>query len=99
MSYVKTDNPAEQERVDIVNHVHEMFYRYRQQRFQREMNPDFSRVRWHLGMEEKRALFGCAHCIDLKGGPDDSPHDAKLFDIPVYWVQADSHVALVEVMK
>lgn len=96
---VKTDNPASQELVDIVNHLHDMFYRYRQKRFQNEMNPDFSRVRWYLGMEEKRAIGSCSHCIDLKEGPDGLYQGAKLLGIPVYWVQADSHVALAEVEK
>lgn len=97
MSIVKTSNPAEQERVNTINHLHEMFFRYRQKRFQDERNPDFSRVRWYLGMEEKRALWGCSHCIDLKEGPGGSlHHGAKFLDIPVYWVQADSHAALVD---
>lgn len=100
MSNVKTVNPAQQELVDIVNHLHDMFYRYRHKRHQNGVDPDFSRVRWYLGMEEKRAIGSCSHCIDLEEGPDGSLYrGAKLFDIPVYWVQAGSHVALVEVEK
>lgn len=97
MSVVKTNNPGERKYVDIVNHLHEMYFRYRQKRFQQEMNPSFSGVRWYLGMKEKMALWYCGHCIDLQPGPGESIHQGvKLLGLPVYWVQADSHVALVK---
>jgi len=98
MNNLRTIDPAGQELVDIVNDLHERFYEYKWRRDQAGLNPDFSKARWYLGMREKRALGCCAHCVDLKAGPDGAwGEGGEFMGLPVHWVQADSHVALGEV--
>jgi len=94
VSFVTTSIQEHQEYIDLVNHLFERLAGFEMARHQKEPFPDFSRVRLYLGQRERRALNLVEHCTSFKSDPGKG---SWFQGYPVFFVQLESHIALVEV--